>query len=96
MNALNRFLRSAESRALDERVARLASARSLKELPDTPIRRDERAPPETRAPLDAQAVYRARQEENVTIAELAERFEVNARTIFRVLRCARAAGRGTR
>lgn len=103
MNALNRFLRSAESRALAEHEARLgelASVRRLELLPDLPLTRADR---EAARPLflkghtptkeTLEAVMQAARG-GLTPAQVAERFECSERTIFRVLKCARAAGRG--
>lgn len=92
---MSRFLQAAMARAFEEHEAQLARARSLDELPDKPMRRAERVPPEPRqrskrnraVPTSSFiAIYRASQEEGVTRAELAERFGINERTLFRVLK----------
>ena len=95
MNALTRrFLHAAELRALTAHEAQLAAAFTLTELPDLPIRRGEREPPEK--PLMYQggrtaestrvAIRRAYRFEGLTIKQLEARFGCCERTIHRHLK----------
>lgn len=101
MNAPNRFLRSAELRALAEHEARLASVRKIELLPDLPLTRADRAPepPPFRkgyAPTEEtlRAVLQAARG-GLSPQEVADRFECSERTVYRILKCARA-GLGSR
>lgn len=99
MNAPNRFLRSAELRALAERETRWASVRKLELLPDLPLTRADRQPepPPFRkgyAPTKEtlEAVLQAARG-GLSPRQVADRFDCSQRTVYRILKCARA-GRG--